>query len=245
MQLVFLNPVCTFQEWNSKKWHMISCVCCCCAHECDMHQQMASWHCQVKDVNGGKACTKPAMMDSTSWIPPHRCLHFPNLQLFGGLVWILVASSNVPVPLLQGWVMFVSLTTFVMSSAYLVLLITGLADRINADWNSLVSFRQGRAPLRCAWIWFAQGTFFFFKLAVFDNVATAAAAVAWWMKISDRRLLIVATGVSVSPPTDSKQGFSPARLRASASVYQLSCRMRSFGSSFHRKMTPVFQSNQN
>lgn len=57
--------------------------------------------------------------------------------LFGGLVWILVASSNVPVPLLQGWVMFVSLTTFCLSTAYLTLFLTGLADRINTDWNSL------------------------------------------------------------------------------------------------------------
>uniref|UniRef100_A0A8C6UVM5 Mal, T cell differentiation protein 2 (gene/pseudogene) n=1 Tax=Neogobius melanostomus TaxID=47308 RepID=A0A8C6UVM5_9GOBI len=55
--------------------------------------------------------------------------------LFGALVWILVASSNVPVPLLQGWVMFVSVTTFFLSSAYLTLFITGLADRINIDWN--------------------------------------------------------------------------------------------------------------
>ncbi|KAM6909841.1 protein MAL2 [Xenentodon cancila] len=57
--------------------------------------------------------------------------------LFGGLVWILVASSNVPVPLLQGWVMFVSVTTFILSSTYLALLITGLAERINTDWNFL------------------------------------------------------------------------------------------------------------
>ncbi|XP_040020308.2 protein MAL2 isoform X1 [Gasterosteus aculeatus] len=57
--------------------------------------------------------------------------------LFGGLVWILVASSRVPVPLLQGWVMFVSLTTFFLSSVYLSLFITGLADRINTDWNVL------------------------------------------------------------------------------------------------------------
>lgn len=55
--------------------------------------------------------------------------------LFGALVWILVASSNVPVPLLQGWVMFVSVITFFLSSAYLALLITGLADRVNVDWN--------------------------------------------------------------------------------------------------------------
>lgn len=62
-------------------------------------------------------------------------------QLVGGLVWILVASSNVPVPLLQGWVMFVSVTAFFLSSAYLTLLITGLAERINTDWNFLVSCR--------------------------------------------------------------------------------------------------------
>ncbi|KAJ3597450.1 hypothetical protein NHX12_000975 [Muraenolepis orangiensis] len=55
--------------------------------------------------------------------------------VFGGLVWILVAASDVPVPLLQGWVMLVSLLTFSLSSAYLALLLTGLADRINTDWN--------------------------------------------------------------------------------------------------------------
>ncbi|KAG3280950.1 myelin and lymphocyte protein, partial [Ictidomys tridecemlineatus] len=30
-----------------------------------------------------------------------------SLQIFGGLVWILIASSLVPIPLIQGWVMFV------------------------------------------------------------------------------------------------------------------------------------------
>lgn len=55
--------------------------------------------------------------------------------LFGGLVWILVASSNVPVPLLQGWVMFVSLTMFVGSCLYLSVYLCGLADRVDTDWN--------------------------------------------------------------------------------------------------------------
>ncbi|KAG5857066.1 protein MAL2 [Anguilla rostrata] len=57
--------------------------------------------------------------------------------LFGGLVWILVASSNVPVPLLQGWVMFVSVSMFVFSTVYLIVFLLGLADRINTDWNFL------------------------------------------------------------------------------------------------------------
>ncbi|KAJ8288460.1 hypothetical protein COCON_G00011190 [Conger conger] len=57
--------------------------------------------------------------------------------LLGALVWILVASSNVPVPLLQGWVMFVSICMFVCSTAYLIVFLLGLADRINTDWNFL------------------------------------------------------------------------------------------------------------
>ncbi|XP_076122087.1 protein MAL2 [Alosa pseudoharengus] len=60
--------------------------------------------------------------------------------VFGGLVWILVASSNVPVPLLQGWVMLVSVTMFCCSTAYLLLFLLGLADRIDTDWNFLDMF---------------------------------------------------------------------------------------------------------
>ncbi|XP_031429524.1 protein MAL2 isoform X2 [Clupea harengus] len=65
--------------------------------------------------------------------------HGKNL-VFGGLVWVLVASSNVPVPLLQGWVMFVSITMFCCSTAYLLLFLLGLADRINTNWNFLDMF---------------------------------------------------------------------------------------------------------
>ncbi|XP_017265346.1 protein MAL2 [Kryptolebias marmoratus] len=82
--------------------------------------------------------------------------------LFGSLVWILVASSNVPVPLLQGWVMFVSVTAFVLSSSYLTLLVTGLADRINTDWNFLDVFYHFIAVL------------FYFAAFVLEAAATAA-----------------------------------------------------------------------
>ncbi|MED6272264.1 hypothetical protein CHARACLAT_028495, partial [Characodon lateralis] len=82
--------------------------------------------------------------------------------LFGALVWILVASSNVPVPLLQGWVMFVSVTTFFLSSFYLTLLITGLADRINTDWNFLDVFYHFLALL------------FYFAAFVLEAATTAA-----------------------------------------------------------------------
>ncbi|XP_015239382.1 PREDICTED: protein MAL2-like [Cyprinodon variegatus] len=82
--------------------------------------------------------------------------------LFGGLVWILVASSNVPVPLLQGWVMFVSITTFLLSSCYLTLLITGLADRINTNWNFVDLFYHFLALL------------FYFSAFVLEAATTAA-----------------------------------------------------------------------
>ncbi|KAA0702938.1 Protein MAL2 [Triplophysa tibetana] len=60
--------------------------------------------------------------------------------VFGALVWILIASTNVSVPLLQGWPMFVSLTMFICSSTYLALFILGLAERINTDWNFVDMF---------------------------------------------------------------------------------------------------------
>lgn len=58
--------------------------------------------------------------------------------MFGGLVWILVASSNVPLPLLQGWVMFVSVTAFVCSLLFLGVFLSGMVTQINANWNFLV-----------------------------------------------------------------------------------------------------------
>lgn len=60
------------------------------------------------------------------------------LQVFGGLVWILVASSNVPLPLLQGWVMFVSVTAFVLSLVFLGMFLSGMVTQIDANWNFLV-----------------------------------------------------------------------------------------------------------
>ncbi|XP_002710793.1 protein MAL2 [Oryctolagus cuniculus] len=57
--------------------------------------------------------------------------------LFGGLVWILVASSNVPLPLLQGWVMFVSVAAFFFSLLFLGVFLSGMVTQINANWNLL------------------------------------------------------------------------------------------------------------
>ncbi|XP_021553208.1 myelin and lymphocyte protein isoform X2 [Neomonachus schauinslandi] len=67
---------------------------------------------------------------------------FPDLLfffefVFGGLVWILVASSLVPIPLIQGWVMFVSVFYFLATTTLLVLYIIG-AHGGETSWVTLV-----------------------------------------------------------------------------------------------------------
>ncbi|NXY77167.1 MAL protein, partial [Glareola pratincola] len=66
--------------------------------------------------------------------------------VFGGLVWILVASSKVPSPMLQGWVMFVSVFCFVMSTALLCLYICG-AHGGSSSWVTLDAICQVTAAL--------------------------------------------------------------------------------------------------
>ncbi|XP_010149549.1 PREDICTED: myelin and lymphocyte protein [Eurypyga helias] len=66
--------------------------------------------------------------------------------IFGGLVWILVASSKVPSPILQGWVMFVSVFCFIMSTTLLCLYLCG-AHGGSSSWVTLDAICQGTAAL--------------------------------------------------------------------------------------------------
>ncbi|NXR11144.1 MAL protein, partial [Semnornis frantzii] len=73
-------------------------------------------------------------------------------KVFGGLVWILVASSKVQDPMLQGWVMFVSVFCFVMSTTLFCLYICGVHGG-SSSWVTLVSGcgkPQGLTPLLCS-----------------------------------------------------------------------------------------------
>lgn len=72
-------------------------------------------------------------------------LFIPEI-IFGGLVWILVASSRVPAPMLQGWVMFVSVFCFVMTTALLCLYICG-AHGGSSSWITLDVICQATAAL--------------------------------------------------------------------------------------------------
>ncbi|KAL0620364.1 Myelin and lymphocyte protein [Plecturocebus cupreus] len=75
----------------------------------------------------------PAGAGALLWADTHSD---PPLQVFGGLVWILVASSLVPWPLVQGWVMFVSVFCFVATTTLIVLYIIG-AHSGETSWVTL------------------------------------------------------------------------------------------------------------
>ncbi|XP_009322489.1 PREDICTED: myelin and lymphocyte protein isoform X1 [Pygoscelis adeliae] len=72
-------------------------------------------------------------------------LFIPEIT-FGGLVWILVASSKVLSPILQGWVMFVSVFCFVMSITLLCLYVCG-AHGGSSSWVTLDVVCQETAAL--------------------------------------------------------------------------------------------------
>ncbi|XP_005147479.2 myelin and lymphocyte protein [Melopsittacus undulatus] len=72
-------------------------------------------------------------------------LFIPEI-IFGGLVWILVASSKVPFPIVQGWVMFVSVFCFVMSIILLCLYICSVHGG-SSFWVTLDAICQSTAAL--------------------------------------------------------------------------------------------------
>ncbi|XP_013916277.1 PREDICTED: myelin and lymphocyte protein [Thamnophis sirtalis] len=76
---------------------------------------------------------------------------FPDILVipefvFGGLVWILVASTKVYVHMSQGWVMFVSVFCFVISTLLFLLYLCG-AHGGKSAWVALDAFYQVIASL--------------------------------------------------------------------------------------------------
>ncbi|XP_041332959.1 myelin and lymphocyte protein isoform X1 [Pyrgilauda ruficollis] len=97
--------------------------------------------CSARGVSGFWLCSGQATLSHTQPVP-----HF-DLQIFGGLVWILVASSKVPDPMLQGWVMFVSVFCFVMSISLLCLYLCGAHGGGGSCWVTLDVICHGTAAL--------------------------------------------------------------------------------------------------
>ncbi|KAM4867110.1 MAL-like protein isoform 2-T2 [Thomomys bottae] len=57
--------------------------------------------------------------------------------VFGFWVWVLVAATQVASPLLQGWVMYVSLTSFLISLMFLLSYLLGFYKRFES-WRVLL-----------------------------------------------------------------------------------------------------------
>uniref|UniRef100_A0A8D0GV71 Mal, T cell differentiation protein like n=1 Tax=Sphenodon punctatus TaxID=8508 RepID=A0A8D0GV71_SPHPU len=77
--------------------------------------------------------------------PPAAAAHSPPPplpSLFGCWVWILVASTTVYFPLLQGWVMYVSLSSFIFSLMLLMCYLFGFHKRFES-WRVLDSLYHG------------------------------------------------------------------------------------------------------
>ncbi|XP_008826398.1 MAL-like protein [Nannospalax galili] len=62
--------------------------------------------------------------------------------VFGFLVWTLVAATQVGNPLLQGWVLYVSLTSFLISFMFLMSYVLGFYKRFES-WRVLDSLYHG------------------------------------------------------------------------------------------------------
>ncbi|XP_029087651.1 nephrocystin-1 isoform X7 [Monodon monoceros] len=62
--------------------------------------------------------------------------------IFGCWVWILVAATQVANPMLQGWVMYVSLTSFLISLMFLLSYVLGFYKRFES-WKILDSLYHG------------------------------------------------------------------------------------------------------
>ncbi|XP_039384474.1 myelin and lymphocyte protein [Mauremys reevesii] len=76
---------------------------------------------------------------------------FPDLLfipefVFGGLVWILVASTRVIFELVQGWVMFVSVFCFTFSTLLMCLYFCG-AHGGKSSWIAVDAFYHSMAAL--------------------------------------------------------------------------------------------------
>ncbi|XP_075720530.1 myelin and lymphocyte protein [Rhinoderma darwinii] len=90
----------------------------------------------------------------TSPLPsgPRIFTTFPDFLMilefvFGGLVWILVASTKLPdTSLLQGWVMFVSVTLFICTTILLLFYFVG-AHGGRSTWTTLDAFYHYAASL--------------------------------------------------------------------------------------------------
>ncbi|XP_057261834.1 MAL-like protein [Pezoporus wallicus] len=92
------------------------------------------------------ATTQPALPSGTAVL---RTIPYSFIlpEIFCGTwVWILVAATSVSFPLLQGWVMYVSLTSSLISLLLLLSYLFGL-HRNSENWKVLDSLYHGATAI--------------------------------------------------------------------------------------------------
>lgn len=113
---------------------------------------------QHQSISGeASAPTKPFTRIKQLTFQTFHLLHAPGwmfcwalwrvFQVFGGLVWILVASTHVNPPNPLGWVMFVSVFCFVMTFLWMIIFMAG-CHKNSPGWAAAVRpwFRGERDP---------------------------------------------------------------------------------------------------
>ncbi|XP_038253772.1 myelin and lymphocyte protein isoform X1 [Dermochelys coriacea] len=132
---------------------------------------------------------------------------FPDLLfipefVFGGLVWILVASTRVAYNLLQGWVMFVSVFCFTLSTLLMCLYFCG-AHGGKSSWIAVDAFYHSMAAL------------FYLSAAVLQAYATITAHDFGTLKIYQEDIAAVVFAFLATLMYVIHKGFSLLRWKSS------------------------------
>ncbi|XP_030414150.1 myelin and lymphocyte protein [Gopherus evgoodei] len=132
---------------------------------------------------------------------------FPDLLfipefVFGGLVWILVASTRVALQMLQGWVMFVSVFCFTFSTLLMCLYFCG-AHSGKSSWIAVDAFYHSMAAL------------FYLSAAVLQAYATIFAHDAFLFKVYQEDIAAVVFAFLATLTYVIHEGFSLLRWKSS------------------------------
>ncbi|XP_078712294.1 uncharacterized protein LOC144932218 [Lampetra fluviatilis] len=149
-------------------------------------------------------------------------------MVFGGLVWILVASTNLKgTDLSQGWVMFVSVTFFVFTIVQFVLYIISMPSQ-TAGWVSLHA-------------WFNLAAFILYlSAAVLQANVTACTQQQCWLMYSGQSPSTAATA-TMAPSTVSTVNQNMSTVTQTATPFPNSSVTASFVPT--SRLTPVTSSS--
>uniref|UniRef100_A0A8C4WVX4 Uncharacterized protein n=1 Tax=Eptatretus burgeri TaxID=7764 RepID=A0A8C4WVX4_EPTBU len=103
----------------------------------EIRSKMADWW-PFRYLNMSPTISQTCMVDFIQTL--YNILsHIPTFQILGAITLILIAASEVPNPLLQGWVIFVAALFCICSFLQFILYVTRVPESIAEDWLLKVS----------------------------------------------------------------------------------------------------------